>query len=92
MSVSHDLRTPLTSIRGFVEAIADGATDDPARSAEVIRSEAARLNGWCAICSNWQNSASSCSTLERRRLDVSSVVTDIAAGQLWSTAGLPNCD
>ncbi len=28
MSVSHDLKTPLTSIRGFVEAMEDGLVDD----------------------------------------------------------------
>ncbi len=42
LSVSHDLRTPLTSIRGYAEAIGDGA-GDPARAAAVIRSEARRL-------------------------------------------------
>ena len=43
MSVSHDLRTPLTSIRGFAEAIADGAADDTERAAEVITAESRRL-------------------------------------------------
>ncbi len=28
LSVSHDLRTPLTSIRGYAEAIADGTAPD----------------------------------------------------------------
>lgn len=42
MSVSHDLRTPLTSIRGWAEAIADGAAEDT-RAAAIIGSEAARL-------------------------------------------------
>ncbi|HEY4331547.1 MAG TPA: HAMP domain-containing sensor histidine kinase, partial [Ilumatobacteraceae bacterium] len=42
LSVSHDLRTPLTSIRGYAEAISDGAAD-PQRSATVIHSEARRL-------------------------------------------------
>ena len=42
LSVSHDLRTPLTSIRGYAEAISDGA-GDPQRSAMVIQSEARRL-------------------------------------------------
>jgi len=42
LSVSHDLRTPLTSIRGYAEAIGDGAAD-PQRSAAIIRSEARRL-------------------------------------------------
>ncbi|MCU1394540.1 MAG: integral rane sensor signal transduction histidine kinase [Ilumatobacteraceae bacterium] len=42
LSVSHDLRTPLTSIRGYAEAISDGAAD-PQRAASVIRNEARRL-------------------------------------------------
>ncbi|MGD9702440.1 MAG: sensor histidine kinase [Acidimicrobiia bacterium] len=42
LSVSHDLRTPLTSIRGYAEAISDGA-GDPQRAAAVIRDEARRL-------------------------------------------------
>lgn len=29
MGVSHDLRTPLTLIQGYVEAVADGMADDP---------------------------------------------------------------
>jgi two-component system sensor histidine kinase BaeS len=43
LSVSHDLRTPLTSIRGYAEAIADGATTDHQRAALVIASESRRL-------------------------------------------------
>ena len=43
LSVSHDLRTPLTSIRGYAEAITDGATKDPQWAAGVIQSEANRL-------------------------------------------------
>ena len=48
LSVSHDLRTPLTSIRGYAEALADGTLDgeDPQarrRAAGVIMSESRRL-------------------------------------------------
>lgn len=43
LSVSHDLRTPLTSIRGYGEAIAEGAIDDPQAAAQVICSESQRL-------------------------------------------------
>lgn len=46
LSVSHDLRTPLTSIRGYAEAIADGTADsseDRVRAAGVIAAEARRL-------------------------------------------------
>jgi two-component system sensor histidine kinase BaeS len=46
LSVSHDLRTPLTSIRGYAQAIADGTVaDDDAmlHAAEVISAESRRL-------------------------------------------------
>lgn len=43
LSISHDLRTPLTSVRGYAEAISDGAVDDPRVAAEVILRESQRL-------------------------------------------------
>ncbi len=43
LSVSHDLRTPLTSIRGYAEAIADGTAPDSSAAADVILTESRRL-------------------------------------------------
>jgi len=48
LSVSHDLRTPLTSIRGYAEALADGtldaaASEERVRAAGIISGEARRL-------------------------------------------------
>jgi two-component system sensor histidine kinase BaeS len=42
LSVSHDLRTPLTSIRGYAEGIEDG-TIEPRQAAAVVGREAERL-------------------------------------------------
>lgn len=46
-NVSHELKTPLTSIQGFAQAILDGTADSTQalrQSAEVIYAEAARLH------------------------------------------------
>jgi signal transduction histidine kinase len=43
-NVSHDLKTPLTSIQGYSQAIMDGAAKDPVEAAEIIYDEAGRLN------------------------------------------------
>lgn len=43
LSVSHDLRTPLTNIRGWAEALIDGAAEDPGAVAAVIEGESRRL-------------------------------------------------
>jgi two-component system sensor histidine kinase BaeS len=42
LSVSHELKTPLTAIRGYAEAVQDGALD-PGDAAATISQEAARL-------------------------------------------------
>lgn len=45
-NVSHEVRTPLTAIRGYTEALADGSAAGPAGQAEAIKvigDEAARL-------------------------------------------------
>lgn len=44
LSISHDLRTPLTSIRGYADAITDGAAPDAAAAAAVIAAQAERLD------------------------------------------------
>ncbi len=42
LSVSHELKTPLTAIRGYAEAVEDGAVD-PREAAGIVALEAARL-------------------------------------------------
>jgi two-component system sensor histidine kinase BaeS len=46
LSVSHEFRTPLTAVKGYSEAIADGilSGDDVIEAARLISSESARLN------------------------------------------------
>ena len=43
-NISHDLKTPLTSIQGYSQAIIDGATRNVSQAASIILHEAKRLN------------------------------------------------
>jgi signal transduction histidine kinase len=71
LSVSHDLRTPLTSIRGFAEAIQDGAIDDNAHAAQVIIAESRRLERLVGDLLDLTK-------LEARQLSISVRPTDLA--------------
>lgn len=76
-SVSHDLKTPLTSIQGYSQAIIDGATSDPAAAAEVIYEEAGRLNRMVVELTDLMRMQSGRLSLELTALDVSEMANAI---------------
>jgi signal transduction histidine kinase len=80
MAVSHDLRTPLTSIRGFAEAIADGAATDTQRAATVIASESRRLERLVGDLLELAKLDARRFSLDVRPTDVGEVVVDTAEG------------
>jgi two-component system sensor histidine kinase BaeS len=81
LNVSHDLRTPLTSIRGYAEALADGTLDgeDPEarrRAAGVITSESRRLERLVRDLLDLSRLDSHQFSLRPRAVDAGSVVRD----------------
>jgi two-component system sensor histidine kinase BaeS len=80
MSVSHDLRTPLTSIRGFAEAIADGAATDTERAAEVIGAESRRLERLVGDLLELAKVEARHFSLDARPVDLADVVANAAEG------------
>jgi two-component system sensor histidine kinase BaeS len=84
-NVSHDLRTPLTSIRGYAEAIADGTVrrDDPdaaRRAAEVIAAEARRLERLVRDLLDLGRLDAHEFTLRPSASDLATIVRDTVAG------------
>ncbi len=76
LSVSHDLRTPLTSIRGFGEALAEGRAPDPAHAGAVITAEARRLERLVGDLLELAKLDARHFSLDIRATDVAEVVTD----------------
>lgn len=83
MSVSHDLRTPLTSIRGYAEALAEGtarSAPDRRRAAAVIESEARRLERLVSDLLDLARLDARSFSLDPGPTDVGSVVRTVAEG------------
>jgi signal transduction histidine kinase len=80
LSVSHDLRTPLTSIRGFAEAITDGAIEDTAQAADVITAEARRLERLVGDLLDLTKLEASQLSISMRRTDAAEVVNTTTEG------------
>jgi two-component system sensor histidine kinase BaeS len=70
LSVSHELKTPLTAIRGYSEALDEGVLT-PNRAVKVIRTEAARLERLIA-------DLLSLARLDGLRFDIHPSVVDLA--------------
>lgn len=80
LSVSHDLRTPLTSIRGYAEAIADGTAVDGVRAATIIQTEAQRLERLVTDLLDLAKLDARQFNLVLQPTDLSQLVPDVAAG------------
>jgi len=82
LSVSHDLRTPLTSIRGYAEAIADGTATDQRRAAGVILREAERLERLVQDLLDLARLQARTFSLQRRPVDLAVVASQSSAAFL----------
>lgn len=80
LSVSHDLRTPLTSIRGFAEAIKDGAVEDSGQAADVILAESRRLERLVGDLLDLTKLEARQMSITMRPTDVAEVVVTTAEG------------
>jgi signal transduction histidine kinase len=77
LSVSHELKTPLTSIRGYAEGLGDGTIKAKAGSA-VIGSEAGRLERLVGDLLDSARMRKSAFTVRRETIDLAALADDVA--------------
>jgi signal transduction histidine kinase len=77
LSVSHELKTPLTSIRGYAEGIGDG-TVQPPEGAAVIGAESSRLERLVGDLLDSGRMRKSAFTVHREAVDLATLAQDVA--------------
>ena len=78
-SVSHEVRTPLTSIRMFIETLREGRVTDPAetqRCLTIVHQELGRLDGLVGKLSTLSRIESRHTAFDRRAVAVSEIVSE----------------
>ena len=88
-SVSHELRTPITAIRGYVEALDEGAVRDHAGRAEalrVIKTETARLERLVADVVDLARVGSQGFNVQLRDADLAQVLREAATAHAAEAA------
>jgi two-component system OmpR family sensor kinase len=78
LSVSHELKTPLTAIRGYAEALDEGVLT-PERAVTVIRSEAARLERLIIDLINLARLSQQRFDIRRETVDLAEIAREAAA-------------
>jgi two-component system phosphate regulon sensor histidine kinase PhoR len=81
-NVSHELKTPLTAIKGFVETLLDGAVDDRENSRhflEIVREHAGRLETLINDLLMLSYLESGKTQLESKPLDIKALADKVAA-------------
>lgn len=79
-NVSHELKTPLTSIQGFAQAILDGTADTPEalkQAGTIIYSEATRMYRMVLDLLDLARLDSGIADLERVQVDLSGVIATV---------------
>ncbi len=79
-NVSHELKTPLTSIQGFAQAILDGTADTPEtqkQAAQIIYDEAGRMHRLALDLLDLARLDSGIADLKREPLDINALVNGV---------------
>lgn len=76
-NVSHDLKTPLTSIQGYAQAIMDGAAEDKAEAAQIIYEEAGRLNRMVVELTDLERLSAGKLSMARDRIDIAQLAEGV---------------
>ncbi len=79
VNVTHELKTPLTSIQGFAQAIRDGDAPDARRAAAIIYDESARLQRLVNDLLDSARIESGATQMARQPVDIAALLRACAA-------------